>query len=739
MGFAAAALALPAAAAQLAEQPAYVSRCEPAVVDAGRPEARWALVDGVYEDERDPRGRDFTWTRKRWQAAPVLEQPGARTLAVTGRPSIAGTRLRAVWNGHDLGTVELAAGWATHLWQVPAAATRAGPNRLEFQASKAAERVRQLGFCLDRLEVGPVEPDCAAGELRTAAEPVELAAGEVWQVSLEPLPRARFELAVAGQPGAAGVLYLSRGGRLLRHLELAVPAGGRDSLAFGDGNRLADALVVIARGPGELRLELAAASGDPSTSAWRVACGLWWREALLAAALVGLLGLGIRRRWQLPGGRYGPWLDAALLLALAAAVRFAYVDGYPEPDPMRFGDSWEYLRRARYLLAETSLGSLLRDTTWHAWLSWIRPPGYYLLLAAVLGPLGGDLDTVAAVQAGLLSATALATYHVAYPLFGRGAALAAGLLFALNPETVLSASWILSDPLSLFLTTAGLACLSWLVTRPGWPLALATGGLFGLACLVRSAPLYFVPVAAGLVYLAQRRPRRKAPAVVLLGATLAVVVPWCVRNSLIYDTAMGIDDLVLPNFLMAHPDPELLPGVAADDDGPWGGDVEARRQAYYRKLWRANKDGELTRASGRILRRGLGRMAANPRRTLRLFGRHLAIYFQPFPAYYARSFLPEEDGCIAAAWTDALNTIYLASLLLALAGALLAARTRGSWPLLWWIVYFVVVTNLFFYPSYMPGRYRLPIYPALAALAGLAISRGLVWLAGRRAAGGERP
>ena len=40
-----------------------------------------------------------------------------------------------------------------------------------------------------------------------------------------------------------------------------------------------------------------------------------------------------------------------------------------------------------------------------------------------------------------------------------------------------------------------------------------------------------------------------------------------------------------------------------------------------------------------------------------------------------------------------------------------------------WILFFVVITNLFFYPSYMPGRYRLPIYPALAVLAGLTLSR----------------
>ena len=105
----------------------------------------------------------------------------------------------------------------------------------------------------------------------------------------------------------------------------------------------------------------------------------------------------------------------------------------------------------------------------------------------------------------------------------------------------------------MFLTTTALACLSWLAVRPRWPLAFATGAIFGIGCLVRSAPLYFVPLAALLLYLGQRAPRRKGPALALVGAALLVVLPWCVRNSTIYGKPMGIDDLMIPNFLNHHP------------------------------------------------------------------------------------------------------------------------------------------------------------------------------------------
>lgn len=259
------------------------------------------------------------------------------------------------------------------------------------------------------------------------------------------------------------------------------------------------------------------------------------------------------------------------------------------------------------------------------------------------------------------------------------------------------------------------------MARPSWPLAVATGALFGIACLVRSAPLFFVPLAALLVYFGQRAPRRKAPAMAFAAAVVLVVLPWCVRNSLIYGQPMGIDDLVIPNFLMAHPDPEILP-AELEETGVWG-EADAAREEYFRNLWRANRGARLTRDGGRILGRGLLRMAASPGTTLERFGLHLKIYFQRFPRFYAAHFLGEPEGCRVSSWTDASNLIYLLSLILAVPGAVLALRRRQSWPLIAWILFFVVITNLFFYPSYMPGRYRLPIYPALAALAGLTLSR----------------
>ena len=66
-----------------------------------------------------------------------------------------------------------------------------------------------------------------------------------------------------------------------------------------------------------------------------------------------------------------------------------------------------------------------------------------------------------------------------------------------------------------------------------------------------------------------------------------MVLPWCVRNSQIYGKPMGIDDLMIPNFLMAHPDPEILP-AELEKVGVWG-EADETRELYFRKLWRGNK------------------------------------------------------------------------------------------------------------------------------------------------------
>lgn len=439
----------------------------------------------------------------------------------------------------------------------------------------------------------------------------------------------------------------------------------------------------------------------------RAACGLAWIEPPLlavlgAAALLLYLGL-VRLGRRYP--RWAPWIDVAVVVGVALVLRFAFLALYPEPG--RAGDSWEYLHRTRLLVSGRA--DLWTDTRWHAWQTWIRPPGYYLFLAWVLGPFGGTPRTVAAVQAGLSGLTAGFVYLLARPLFGRRAALAAGLLAAFYPEAVTTASRVLTEPLYMALLVPALALLARVSKRPRSAPAAAAGVLFGLASLVRSAPLFYVPGAALLLCLAHPWRRAWRPAAVMVAATVVTVLPWIVRNSKIYGHPMGLDDLTVVNVLQVSPDERYVSAAGLDLSKP------SEYRTYYNRLQRANRDRSLSREGGRILLRGLGRAAASPVATARTFGKNLTDYFAPFSDDFLGRIHREPGRCRTAFATDMLNLGLVLVLVLGGAGAILFGRDRRTWPVLFWFVFNALVINLLFHPEV---KYRLPTLPVLMAFAG---------------------
>lgn len=457
-------------------------------------------------------------------------------------------------------------------------------------------------------------------------------------------------------------------------------------------------------------------SGDPSGWAWRLDCGAPWIEAALLAVLAAVLFAArtlLRRRpdFAAPSSRWTPWLDAAAVALVALAVRWAFLDLYPRPG--RAGDAYEYLKRAR-LLADGG-ASFLHDTGWHAWQTWIRPPGFYLLLAGVIA-IGGTSAMVIKVQAVLSAATAGIVTWIGWRLFGRIAGLVAGLWLAFYAEAVVTFSRILSEPLYMVFLLAALAALASVSVEPSWRVAALAGALFGLAALVRSAPVYFVPPAALLLFAIHGR-RAWRPALALVAALAAVILPWCVRNARIAGGPFAIDNLVVVNLLQVWPNDRFVPV----DDLDLGTADGAR--IYYRRLKEANRDLELSRRGGEVIRTTLADLAGHPGRTLRRFGRNLRHYFAPASdvGYFGRIHR-EPDRCRTVLATDVTNFQYLSMLALAVAGAVLAWRRRSGWPLLMWFVFAAVVVNLFFHPE---GKYRFPTLPVAMVFAGVVVARWL--------------
>lgn len=187
-------------------------------------------------------------------------------------------------------------------------------------------------------------------------------------------------------------------------------------------------------------------------------------------------------------------------------------------------DSLEYFQPAYDLLHGQGFELTLR-----------RPPIYPLFAAGVMALLGQNLGAIAFVQHLLGVVTVALSYGLGRLLFGRLAAAAAGLLVATDSVLIFSEHYILSEPLFTLLLLA--ACFSFVVAlrrhQTRW--YIVAGLLIGVAILARPvAQSLLLVVPLGI--LLQRGSLRAAwrPTLLVLGVTALLIVPWMVRNKLVY-------------------------------------------------------------------------------------------------------------------------------------------------------------------------------------------------------------
>ncbi len=172
-----------------------------------------------------------------------------------------------------------------------------------------------------------------------------------------------------------------------------------------------------------------------------------------------------------------------------------------------------------------------------------RPPGTSLALYPVYLLFGRDWAAARVWFCAISAATCLFTGLLAAELFGALAAIIAAALLALLPGHFYYAMHFLSEvPYGLAITAA-----CWLVVRglkrgdgiPPLRSVIGTGLLFGFALLTRPQVAFaglFAPLAALASSPANRGARLRQ--VLLVGVTtLALVVPWIVRNEVVLGKA----------------------------------------------------------------------------------------------------------------------------------------------------------------------------------------------------------
>ncbi len=222
-----------------------------------------------------------------------------------------------------------------------------------------------------------------------------------------------------------------------------------------------------------------------------------------------------------------PWI---LLPAVAIAVRLLVVGvaaGRAGDDGVfLYHDSGQYLRLAENLAAE---GRLQRGGAPEIF----RPPGYPLLLAPGAA-LGNAVAWGILVQILLAAATVAAAMALARALGATDAQVAAaGLLCALEPTFAVFSVLLLSETLfALVLVVAVLGLVRY--RRDGSRLFLAVAAVATAAAAYVRAIGYVLPfVAAALLAAAAVRSRRGGrDAVAFTVLTLALLLPWHLRNGI---------------------------------------------------------------------------------------------------------------------------------------------------------------------------------------------------------------
>lgn len=161
------------------------------------------------------------------------------------------------------------------------------------------------------------------------------------------------------------------------------------------------------------------------------------------------------------------------------------------------------------------------------WFSPHRTPGYPWLLAGLFSALGRNGEALLLMNHALAWATCVLVALMAVELGGAVWGLAAGLLFAVEPWSLVWSTYALTETPATFFAVASAAAA--LLLRPGrvaTPVLL--GVLLACGCLMRPALQVLVPflAAAWLLRVDAPAKRRWALAGALAAAFLAASAPW---------------------------------------------------------------------------------------------------------------------------------------------------------------------------------------------------------------------
>ncbi|MBM4245306.1 MAG: glycosyltransferase family 39 protein [Deltaproteobacteria bacterium] len=250
--------------------------------------------------------------------------------------------------------------------------------------------------------------------------------------------------------------------------------------------------------------------------------------------------------------RPGAALLLGAVLLLAALLRLGAFALFAETTTAR-GDEVYYVAQARALVEHATYPGAL------------RPPGESALIALVFLLFGESLVAARLVQVVVSLLTIALVFDVTRRRLGSRAAVAAGLLCALDPTLLHYAHLLWSENLYGLLLVATVWCLERFDRLGATRWLVGACVSLGLAALTRETAFYFAPVGAVWLWAGRSgsRATRLRPALLFVLVTCATVAPWVVRNSLTYGAFVSLSTNRWRMIAQGNVSTELVPRLRA--------------------------------------------------------------------------------------------------------------------------------------------------------------------------------
>ncbi len=389
------------------------------------------------------------------------------------------------------------------------------------------------------------------------------------------------------------------------------------------------------------------------------------------------------------------WMVAIALILRVGWIVVGHTYRFKSADN-NFGFGWEMGRIGASLASghgfSNPFGPETGPTAW-------EPPLYPYLIAAVFRVFGiyskASAFVLLTINSAFSALTCVPIFFTARRIFSETVAVGSAWAWALLPNVMFwSTRWVWETSLSALLLTVIFWLALALEERDGPQPWLQFGLLWGIAALISTSLLSFLPATGLWAWYHRARLGKKSFMGVLLASVVffACITPWLVRNFKTFGQFIFIRD----NF-----GAELRLGNGPGADGTWMEYLHPTQDVYAMRQYQAM--GELAYIAMRK-RQAFDYIKAD-------YGRFTVLCVKRFIYFWAGPPKATQPWWM----NDVKNSLFLGSSVLLFwgLGCALRLRKQGAWLVFWLILLYPAI----YYVVFPAPRYRVPIEPEMAILA----------------------